>query len=372
MGRRRWLLNLVMPCMILLSVGIAFGQELPDAIHEDAVVVSDGDVSPEQDYLGVLTGKSAHQVGPEYCWRGSEWLRPFAPCPQRGWKASIEMLILSRSDPNDLTLVRDATTGDELLNASDLSFSGELGPRFRIQGPLGRRWAFEFGIFGVDGWRAQALIPGPQLLRLSGPPDANEFALATSPLIDQRSTLGSQEFNLRREVNNRLSVLGGFRSLQLEEWFSTSTFLTRIYEVSTDNRLYGFQLGADWQLVRNSRIEIAGFVRAGIFNNDAVAETADPSGIFAFAPQNQLLSANAQRAAFAGEAGITGSIRLWDFVWLRGGYQVLHVDSVALTPDQLPLNEFAVINAPLQARAGIDANGDVFYHGATAGLEVRW
>ncbi len=368
----RWLQNLVVPCATLLSVGIAVGQELTDAPDVDAVVIEDGGESPEQDYLGVLTSKSEHQVGPEFCWSGREWLRPFAPCPPRGWMASIDMLILSRTDPNDLTLIRDATTGDELLNAGDLSFSSEIGPKFRIQGPLGRSWAFEFGIFGVDGWRAQALIPGPQLLRLPGPSDANEFALATSPLIDQRSTLGSQEFNLRRELNSRLTVLGGFRSLQLEEWFSTSTFLTRIYEVSTDNRLYGFQMGADLQLVRNSRIEIAGFVRAGIFNNDAVVETADPSGIFAFAPRNQLLSANDQRAAFAGEAGIKGSIRLWEFVWLRGGYQVLHVDSVALTPDQLPLNAFAIINDPLQVRTGIDTTGDVFYHGATAGLEVRW
>ena len=51
---------------------------------------------------------------------------------------------------------------------------------------------------------------------------------------------------------------------------------------------------------------------------------------------------------------------------------MLSVDAVALAPDQIPINEFAMFIAPNQVRTGIDRTDDVFYHGAIAGLEVRW
>lgn len=326
----------------------------------------------QPDYMDALLGRAEHVVGPEFRWSGRAWLRPFKPIPPWGWNASIDMMMLVRDDPNDLTLVQDTDTRQELLNAGDKSFGGELGPRFRIGGRLPGEWRFEFSIFGVDGWRTRAALPGPQWLRLPGPDAGDPFVLATSPLIDYRSTLGSQELNFGRDVGQRLTVLAGFRSIQLEEWFSTSSFLTRVYEVSTDNRLYGFQLGADYQLVRNRRMEVGMFVRGGVFNNDAVAETLDPTGLFAATPQNASLRAVDQGAAFAGEAGLVASLRLWEFVYLRGGYQVLHLESVALAPDQLPLNAFAMPNDPLTASSGIDSGEGVFYHGATAGLEVRW
>jgi hypothetical protein len=324
------------------------------------------------DWLSVVQAPVEHTVGPEFGTVGPDWLRSTLNAPTTGWSADLDMLILIRTHADDLVLSRDLLTGDTLVNADDMSYSGEIGPRFQLRGPLADRWELEFGIFGVDGWRAQALVPGPQDLRIPGPDDGADFLLSTSPLLDMRSKLCSQELNLRRHLNQRVSVLAGFRALQLEEWYSVSTFSTRVYEVSADNRLYGFQIGADAKLARIRRLELSCFARVGLYSNDAVAETADPSGLFAATPQNRLLCADLQKAAFSAEAGLMGSIRLWGFLSLRGGYQVLHVESVALATDQLPYNDFSTLLNPLEAQSGIDAEGNVFYHGAVAGLEVRW
>ncbi len=348
--------------------------DMPDAefatdAATDAVEPAATDVP---DWLSVVQEPVEHEVGQEFGWRGPTWLRPVLFAPTYGWSADLDMLILTRTDADALPQLRDATTSATLVSANQMSYSSELGPRFQIRGPIGERTRLEFGIFGIDGWRAQALVPGPVGLRIPGPADGTEFVQATSPLLDMRSQLCSQELNLRRDVNQRFSVMCGFRALQLEEWYSVSTFSTRVYEVSADNRLYGVQIGADANLASCGRMDLSGFTRLGLYNNDSVAETNDPSGLFAATPQNRMLAATSQNAAFAVEAGLMGSIRLWGFLSLRGGYQVMYLESVALATEQLPFNDFSIAQQPLESQSGIDADGHVFYHGAVAGLELRW
>jgi hypothetical protein len=323
-------------------------------------------------WVEVANAPLEHSVGLEYGWCGREWLGKSLCPPRQRWSAAIDMVMLSRTNSNDLEIFRDTASGRELLNADDLSFNAELGPRFRFLAPLAEGTSLEFSIFKVDGFRTQAVHEGPVELRLPGVEEDGNFAAATSPLIDYRSEICSQELNFRYAMNARLTALVGFRALQLEEKFNAASFMTRIYDSDTDNRLYGGQVGLDYQLAAGRRIELNAFIKAGVYRNDALAETLDPSGLFAVTPENRSLRANAGETAFAGEAGLIGSIRFWDFVFLRGGYQIMHVEAVALAPEQLPQNDFTLPANPLESTSGIDTSGQVFYHGAVAGLEVRW
>ncbi|MEO8271436.1 MAG: hypothetical protein ABI557_17065, partial [Aureliella sp.] len=71
------------------------------------------------------------------------------------------------------------------------------------------------------------------------------------------------------------------------------------------------------------------------------------------------------RTAFVAEIGTNGAYCLTDHLSLRGGYRLLWVDGVALVSDQLASSNFYTGN-------GFNGSGNVFYHGATAGLEYAF
>jgi hypothetical protein len=63
------------------------------------------------------------------------------------------------------------------------------------------------------------------------------------------------------------------------------------------------------------------------------------------------------RAAFVGEGSIGGTLRLTDHSALRGGYQILWIEDVAKAVNTFTTGE------------GL---GGLLFHGAYAGLELRW
>jgi len=76
---------------------------------------------------------------------------------------------------------------------------------------------------------------------------------------------------------------------------------------------------------------------------------------------------SARSVAFCGEIGITAAYNLTDRLALRGGYQLLWLDGVALASQQ------PILNPPplLSAATSVGTSGDVFYNGAFIGLEYR-
>ena len=63
--------------------------------------------------------------------------------------------------------------------------------------------------------------------------------------------LDSTEINLRRPVNDRLSLLGGFRWVELkDEMFYKLNGNVATGDYEYNNRLYGGQLGASLTLTR--------------------------------------------------------------------------------------------------------------------------
>ena len=92
-------------------------------------------------------------------------------CPQccPGWTAVGEVLFLSRSNAEGLTLITDQNTGDEMLNVKDFDFDFNGAPRLFIRHENACCIGFELGYMGLDSWNDVALRGGPISPTLVGP-----------------------------------------------------------------------------------------------------------------------------------------------------------------------------------------------------------
>jgi hypothetical protein len=311
-------------------------------------------------------------------------------CPR--WTASADFIILDRIGGANQTLVErvplkdnpfNTTVGVEALNGSDFrqGFSG--GPRLDLirHGDCG--YDFELSYFQIDGWSSDRSL-GPDdpidwlVMRAPGGfTQTNQIPrLATQAMVwDYATKLYNAELNMRWNPTSRLTVLGGFRWMNLGEnlvgtldpptfpWEQHWTF----WNTTTTNNLYGFQIGADGKLWEHGRFSINGLVKAGIFDNNA-EQTTEVSVV---AKQQRWASASTNHAAFVGETGLQCKYRLTERLLLRVGYEAIWLQGVALAPGQIQETQTDLQSISVQA-LGVNCNSGVFYHGATAGLEYAF
>ncbi len=111
------------------------------------------------------------------------------------------------------------------------------------------------------------------------------------------------------------------------------------------------------------RLRINGFAKIGIFHNtaDQNSNLNDPANLGELS-----VVANGSHTAFLCELGLIGSYHLSQHVALRGGYQVMWIEGVALATRQIPVTNL------IAGTADIAISGGLFYHGATAGFEITW
>ena len=292
-------------------------------------------------------------------------------CEGCTWKADASVLYLHRSTPGSRTLLTDPS-GAGLFDATQLEFPYEAGPRISLTALDCEGWGFEANYFGIDGWSTTTDIPHGSL------PSGRAFLVIDSvnkiPLSDAHfesiARLYSTELNFRRPLSENFSVLAGFRWLEmtdnyLAEGHSFATTHSVTETILTHNNLYGFQIGADGTLAQQpDRWRITGFVKAGIFLNDADQATSlsDPADGVSFAVN----SSNQTCAAFFGETGIVGYFQITKHLSASGGYQIMFANNVAQ-----PVNQLAGTNL-VNGTATVDVSSGLFYQGATAGLEVTW
>ncbi len=75
------------------------------------------------------------------------------------------------------------------------------------------------------------------------------------------------------------------------------------------------------------------------------------------------ISARDDHAAFVGEVGLRGGVRVYRNLYATGGYAFMLLDGLALAPDQIPHT-----NLVPPATATLDTGGTLYFHGATVGL----
>jgi len=257
-------------------------------------------------------------------------------CPL--WTIRAGAVILTRSDPEDPTGMLAALNDGETPE-----FDWAVGPDISIIRHLGGCHSLEVRYFGaLDFQIDQELDPVP----------------GVSLNTDYSSRLNSTEINLRRAASPRLTWLAGFRWIELHEEFDQDidVFGTAIdVDTNVDNHLYGGQVGADVNLLRDWCCwSVDAVFKAGAYANYAdrdlqVAVNGQPvAGIVT----------DDSEAAFVGEIGIVAAYDLGNCWAVRGGYQLLWIDGAALADEQITLD--------------LEMSGDVLYHGALIGLERSW
>ncbi len=282
-------------------------------------------------------------------------------CPL--WTVTADALILDRSRAAPRVLYLDQFAQDApAINVDNLDPSTAAGPRISVIRHRPDRSDLEFTYFGIDGWNSQAGLSGASFQYAMN----NLYGVSYDDIREIRlgygSELSSFELNLRRQRNGWLTLLAGFRYLQLNETFqitdwyngpaSRETFLT-----DTQNRLCGVQIGADALLLQRGRLGVNALGKAGIYDNrsrEASSYTYDRTAV----------TAKNNHAAFVGELAFTADYQLTPSLALRGGYQMMWIAGVALAAEQIDSTYLGVPPGAL-----VNSSSDAFYHGAIVGLE---
>ena len=208
--------------------------------------------------------------------------------------------------------------------------------------------------------------------------------------IDYESSFDSFEVNFRQRwmaPNCRYqgSWVCGVRHFILDEKFRlfTSSSVNGIngdplnpaqarFDVDTTNNLTGFQLGGDMWICVLPGLRLGGEIKAGVYGNHMNANTTIGVNNGNIPTFTERVSIN--DVAFIGQADLTATYRI-NYNWTaRIGYQFLFVDGVALAGENFNTLPPALFVPPPGATRvpTINDNGNVFYHGWTAGLEFMW
>ncbi len=273
------------------------------------------------------------------------------------------VLFMQRSRPDARVLIQDVPTPALNLNANNFDFGYEPGFDAAVNFDVAGRGGLQLCFSQVDSWSEVAAL---------NTPTANVLQINTNPmtfLVTGRainavyqSELMNAEINWRRWLGPQFGVLAGFRYTELDELYNV-TMIDAVtpapavfFDTTTQNRLYGFQLGIETRMLNLGRLEIQAAGKAGIYGNAASQFTILRTGFV------QLPAAgNSGRTAVMGEVNVSAALPLTDNLSLRGGYQVLWIDGVALATDQTPATN-------LITQTGFDDTGNVFYHGAFVGI----
>ena len=233
-------------------------------------------------------------------------------------------------------------------------------------------WGLEVNFFGIDGWEADANFPNTALPSGVGILAVDKaIPLPVSAVgFEERSKLYNGEVNLRRPIKPWLTVLAGFRWVELEDAYfaqGTEAILSTPFSeaIRAHNHLYGSQIGVDVVLLKEQeRFQIHGIAKTGLFYNAASQNStfSNPGG--ALGPYSA--DASGSHASFLGEVGLMASQRINEHAVLRFGYEAMWIDGVALGPRQIPSTDLGA------GTADIETGGGVFFHGANLGLEFTW
>ena len=342
-------------------------------------------------------------------------LLPYAEggiCSPRWFDVHIEQTYLTREDVSrTVNFSSDGPAGVlppvVILDSDDLSFGDEWGFRIMTAIQLAPGLSLDGGYMGANNWSTQASVTDPNSLIYSafsqfgtnpppssGPPATlggfQETDGAFFHQILYSSTFDSAELNLRRRwiaPNCRIqgSTIHGVRYFQLEEDFRHRTFVDNTipanqppldiwrgnldYNVGTMNSMVGYQLGGDLWMSIIPGLRVGGEFKAGVFYNRVNQQTRitgnDVNGPSVFVFESFYDDA----VALVSQADMAITWRLNPNFTIRGGYQLIYADGVALAIENFNPQppSIAGVRTPF-----LNHNGDLFLHGFTLGMEWMW
>ena len=304
------------------------------------------------------------------------------------WTATAEFIILDRIGSAAYPLVSTVPAsqsprdpGTEVLNARDLhqGFSG--GPRLDLIHHGDQDADLEVVYFQIDGWDGyRGIGPTPDDWLVMKAPGG--FLQAQDDKVTQKmawgyaSRLDNAEVNVRGNLSGRVTVLAGFRWVNLSEDLvgiltpPTEYGKGSFWDAQTKNNLYGFQIGMDAKLLERNRFSVGSVLKAGIFDNHVEEATSVRMARIQYGE-----STSTDHVAFVGEIGVQCKYQVTQRISLKAGYEVIWLQGVALAPGQIAETSchYSAIPQETYVEAlGINCSSGVFYHGATAGLEYSF
>ena len=280
-------------------------------------------------------------------------------CPK--WSATIGTILLDREDPTPGSIVAsNPGLATRYFGAEDFDFDFEAGYELGLARRFDNGYILEGRYFAVDHTAATTIVtPGAFIGTGFTGPGGTTIAGRYLTMLD------NTEINIRRRHSERITLLGGFRMIELRDQarFILNNNVAR-GNYDYDNRLYGGQLGGNLNLSpRASRLLVNVETKAGVYNNLV------KGGIYEFQGSNFIGTFNGDDAntAFIGEINLNAGYRLTDHMVLRSGYQLLWIENVALASDAAvrSLTNPSLLN-------NVSADQGLFYHGATAGIDLVW
>ncbi len=336
-------------------------------------------------------------------------------CQPPRWTVSGEALVFDRAGTAKWTLVEQVpgavsfaniptTSGTPALNSTDLDQGFYPGFRVGAAYHIESNYDLSLSFFRIADWTSTRSI-GPDnslnwlVMRAPGGFFQTQDFSYQSMTWDYSTELYNAEFNVQKKFSNRITMLAGFRWLQLTEnlqgtiqpqdrilplWkFNPNNNLFDVarienqpgipsgelppfWDTSTINNLYGLQIGADGKLFERGRFSLNGLIKVGGYLNHASEST----GV-SIAKVVYNSGASTEHATFVGEAGLQCKYQVTSGITLKLGYELLWLAGVALAPGQI--QETYSTNAPTTVHAlGVNSDSNVLFHGATAGLEFSF
>jgi hypothetical protein len=332
----------------------------------------------------------------------------------RRWTVSAEAIVFERVGTTNRTLVErvpgvvsfarvPATPGTPALNSTDLNQGFAPGFRVGVTYHANTKYDWQLSFFRVSGWDSSRSIgpdnpPNWLVMRAPGFLQTQDFSYQ-SMTWDYSTELYNAELNVRYNLAKRVTVLGGFRWLQLNEnlqgtippqdralpiWkFDPNLNLLDVarlenlkdipagrafppfWNTSTKNNLYGLQIGAEGKLFKRGGFSIDGLIKVGGYWNHASAST----GVSLEKVVHPTV-VKTDHAAFVGEAGLQGKYQFAMGLAVKLGYQALWLYGVALAPGQI--QETYETGPASMAVHGVNSNAGVLLHGVTAGLQYSF
>lgn len=293
-------------------------------------------------------------------------------CPS--YYGLVEALYLDRDNRTDrLVAIRvlgegAPGPGTPLLSTGAMNFDWQPGVRALAGWQFHPDHAAEIGYLGIFDWTSTSSIGGNNNLAIPGDLGlaSLDYFAADLMRLQYSSALHSAEVTLVESLGEG-SLLCGFRYLSLDEQFNLnatdSDTGSSDYRIRTSNDLYGGQVGARWQSGIDA-LEWSAEGKVGLYGNDAsqTQSVADfPPAFFLRAKQ----TARRGRVAFVGDFNLSALYPLNDIWAIRGGYNLIWIEGVALAPDQLDFTDTATSGQNL-------STSGLFLHGVNLGLDARW
>lgn len=277
---------------------------------------------------------------------------------------------MHRTRPSGQQLFVNPTTPLEQIDASEVDFgfsSGlEIGMIAYGQESL---TDIEFRGAWVDEWSSGVTqnFSGATVQINATPPLATTGP--RSGLMTYDSVFWAAEVNARYRLRSfsETTFLAGFRTMRLDERLNgtlvdpAGAVPDELIQTETQNRLFGFQIGADYVFRSSCHWCLKLKARAGMYGNDGNQK----SNLISLAAPPVVFPAQggAGDLAFHAECGLHGKIRMSNRINLIGGYRVMLIDGLSLASDQI-----AATNFP--AQAGYDGGGSVVMQQITIGVEL--